>query len=233
MKRIHFHDLNFTKSEGSKGFSFFNFLFSSNSDLLGRIDVWLVSKMLGGLNNPPISIVLWNNEEISNLSPTEKPVTRIFIKDRISVIKLIVNPELNFGDLYSAGKIDIEGDMGAFIGLIYLHIHNKGKKSFISKFLIKRPRINSLSDSRKNVHHHYDIGNEFYKIWLDRKAMQYTCAYFPDSKYDSGNRTNCKDAPHMPQTSSATGTVSCRSWLWLGWFCPVYGERIWRERESL
>jgi cyclopropane-fatty-acyl-phospholipid synthase len=37
---------------------------------------------------------------------------------------------------------------------------------------------NSLPASRENVHHHYDIGNEFYQLWLDRQ-MLYTCAYFP------------------------------------------------------
>jgi cyclopropane-fatty-acyl-phospholipid synthase len=37
-----------------------------------------------------------------------------------------------------------------------------------------------LSESRRNIHHHYDLGNEFYKLWLDRKAMQYTCAYYPE-----------------------------------------------------
>ncbi|MDH3902537.1 MAG: cyclopropane-fatty-acyl-phospholipid synthase family protein, partial [Xanthomonadales bacterium] len=29
-------------------------------------------------------------------------------------------------------------------------------------------------------HHHYVIGNDFYRLWLDQEAMQYTCAYFPD-----------------------------------------------------
>ncbi len=37
-----------------------------------------------------------------------------------------------------------------------------------------------LSDSKRNIHHHYDIGNDFYKLWLDREALQYTCAYFAD-----------------------------------------------------
>jgi cyclopropane-fatty-acyl-phospholipid synthase len=37
-----------------------------------------------------------------------------------------------------------------------------------------------LHDSKRNIHHHYDIGNEFYKLWLDREALQYTCAYFAD-----------------------------------------------------
>ena len=31
--------------------------------------------------------------------------------------------------------------------------------------------------SRKNIHHHYDLGNDFYRLWLDDE-MTYTCAYF-------------------------------------------------------
>jgi cyclopropane-fatty-acyl-phospholipid synthase len=37
---------------------------------------------------------------------------------------------------------------------------------------------NSLDGSRRNVQHHYDVGNDFYKLWLDPQ-MIYTCAYFP------------------------------------------------------
>jgi cyclopropane-fatty-acyl-phospholipid synthase len=32
--------------------------------------------------------------------------------------------------------------------------------------------------SRENVHHHYDLGNEFYRLWLD-PGLLYTCAYYP------------------------------------------------------
>jgi cyclopropane fatty-acyl-phospholipid synthase-like methyltransferase len=34
------------------------------------------------------------------------------------------------------------------------------------------------SDSRNNIRHHYDLGNDFYRLWLDRQ-LSYTCAYFP------------------------------------------------------
>jgi cyclopropane-fatty-acyl-phospholipid synthase len=37
-----------------------------------------------------------------------------------------------------------------------------------------------LTESKRNIHHHYDIGNDFYKLWLDREALQYTCAYYAD-----------------------------------------------------
>jgi cyclopropane-fatty-acyl-phospholipid synthase len=41
-----------------------------------------------------------------------------------------------------------------------------------------RKGANTLRTARENVHRHYDLGNEFYRLWLDRE-MVYTCAYFP------------------------------------------------------
>jgi cyclopropane-fatty-acyl-phospholipid synthase len=35
-----------------------------------------------------------------------------------------------------------------------------------------------LTGSKKHIHHHYDIGNDFYELWLDDQRA-YTCAYFP------------------------------------------------------
>jgi cyclopropane-fatty-acyl-phospholipid synthase len=46
----------------------------------------------------------------------------------------------------------------------------------------RRKLAPDLHESKRNIHHHYDIGNEFYKLWLDREALQYTCAYFADPK---------------------------------------------------
>jgi cyclopropane-fatty-acyl-phospholipid synthase len=39
-------------------------------------------------------------------------------------------------------------------------------------------QANTVRGSRRNIHSHYDIGNDFYELWLDRQ-MVYTCAYFP------------------------------------------------------
>jgi cyclopropane-fatty-acyl-phospholipid synthase len=42
----------------------------------------------------------------------------------------------------------------------------------------RKPRANTLGGSRSNIYHHYDIGDDFYRLWLDRE-MVYTCAFFP------------------------------------------------------
>ena len=48
---------------------------------------------------------------------------------------------------------------------------------------------NSPTGARRNVHHHYDLGNEFYQLWLDRELV-YTCAYFaaPDMSLEEAQR---------------------------------------------
>src|SRR5262249_38881564 len=43
---------------------------------------------------------------------------------------------------------------------------------------LRRQNSNSLAGSRDNIHHHYDIGNDFYALWLG-DTMAYTCAYYP------------------------------------------------------
>src|SRR3569623_864318 len=47
---------------------------------------------------------------------------------------------------------------------------------------LKFPQLgqSNVADARDNIHHHYDIGNDFYRLWLDSELV-YTCAYFPDA----------------------------------------------------
>ena len=59
---------------------------------------------------------------------------------------------------------------------------NSAHIGIIKKYLahpLNRSRASAQGSSRDNIHHHYDLSNNFYKLWLD-KEMQYTCAYFPD-----------------------------------------------------
>ncbi|OGT29117.1 MAG: cyclopropane-fatty-acyl-phospholipid synthase [Gammaproteobacteria bacterium RBG_16_51_14] len=151
--------------------------FNSSNEVTG-FDRWVVTRLLARIGDPPISFVLWNNKKIA--SPGVLPRAQIRITCRYALYKLLLNPELNFGDLYSNGYIDIDGDMADCLRIIYHTLGKLKKYSFLS--LIDRYfcHPNTLPKVRQNIHHHYDIGNDFYQHWLDREAMQYTCAYFPD-----------------------------------------------------
>ena len=76
------------------------------------LDRWLATKLMEVVGNPPIRIVLWNDQAV--LAPKEAIATMHF-HDRGSLYKLITNPDLHFGDLYSSGRITVEGDLVAFL----------------------------------------------------------------------------------------------------------------------
>ncbi|MGE5241261.1 MAG: class I SAM-dependent methyltransferase [Bacteroidota bacterium] len=141
---------------------------------------WLARKLLGLLGDPPFTFVLWNGEEISSSAASR--IARVHIHDNEALQQLLLNPALHFGDLYSVGRIDVDGDLVRFLESAYRASASATKFHKLKKVqthLLNRPRQNHLAGSRENIHHHYDIGNEFYELWLDREAMQYTCAYFP------------------------------------------------------
>lgn len=141
------------------------------------LERFLVAKMLHAFGDPPIDVVLWNRQTIP--SRRGNAVARVLIRDRGALFKLVADPELNFGELYSAERIEVRGNLVDFLEAVYKVWPMSGQNRIDSLLApINDARRNSLSGSRRNIHHHYDIGNDFYKLWLDER-MLYTCAYFP------------------------------------------------------
>ena len=95
--------------------------------------------------------------------------------------EIIDDPVLFFGEAYMGGDIDYEGNLRTILDLAYKNkdIFEKESKVLgnISKLIPKSPNRN-----RKDIKYHYDIGNDFYSLWLD-ESMTYSCGYFeqPDN----------------------------------------------------
>src|SRR6266851_471204 len=103
------------------------------------------------------------------------PIIRL--KDRKTLIALLLNPEMNFGDLYCLGDVNVEGNLVRALETLY-QAPDRLITRIISRWL-GWLQSNSLRAARENIRHHYDISTDFYKLWLDPKLV-YTCAYFPD-----------------------------------------------------
>lgn len=147
--------------------------------LSGRVSAlerWVARRMLKSLGSPPISIRLWNGEVIGTTGAA--PIARIGLADRGALWKLASDPDYQFGELYSRGRLRVDGDLVALLEASYRSTSSGGTfRGYLAPWL-HRPRAGSLGHARANIHHHYDIGNDFYRLWLD-DAMVYTCAYFP------------------------------------------------------
>ncbi|HED13157.1 MAG TPA: class I SAM-dependent methyltransferase [Gammaproteobacteria bacterium] len=143
------------------------------------LDQWLCKRIMAMMGNPPFSFQLWDGCECN---AGVKTTYKVFLADRGALWLLVYDPEFYFGELYSSRRLIIQGDLVGFIELFYRHGHGPGHTwTELWHFLRHPPRMNSLNGSQKNIHHHYNIGNPFYALWLDTEATQYTCGYYPQA----------------------------------------------------
>jgi cyclopropane-fatty-acyl-phospholipid synthase len=147
--------------------------------LSGAFDAMLVRLLLKGFSGVPLGFALWDGTRLP--SDTARPVVWVHVHDRRSLVRLALNPDLQFGELYSAGRLDVEGSLMALGEAVYGVSLTSTVRSPIAAVLrfVNRPRDNAEQQSRENIHHHYDIGNDFYRLWLDGQLV-YTCACFAD-----------------------------------------------------
>lgn len=110
------------------------------------------------------------------------PQFTLWIRDLRTIGDILIDPEVGFGDAWSEGRVRLTGDLVAFLECAYETMQrlwsNPGwHVRLISRWLNLR-QANTVEGSRRNIHSHYDLGNDFYRLWLDNQ-MVYTCAYFP------------------------------------------------------
>lgn len=132
--------------------------------------------ILRSLGDPEIKVVMWDGEA---LDPTRDAPTMV-LRERSALWRLLFYPTLHFGDDYSAGRIDIEGGLESFLNRVYASYRRLPKPLKALQQALNgyhRLRGNPPVRSLDNITHHYDIGNDFYRLWLDQE-MVYTCAYY-------------------------------------------------------
>jgi cyclopropane-fatty-acyl-phospholipid synthase len=125
-----------------------------------------------------------------------------------------MNPRLGLGEAFMDGAVSVDGE--DIMGLVELvrrnnpwetggEIGNPGALKRMGKQLA-RPfqQLNSLTRSLSNVSHHYDLSNDFYRLWLD-EDMQYSCAYWADDVTSLENAQTAKKAHIAAKLALAPG----------------------------
>ena len=140
-------------------------------------DRWLAAKLQAWLQPVGIRAELWNGWSPWTPEGGAQPVGDVLFADRGALLKVTLDPDLQFGEMYMAGRVDIRGRLLDLLEAIG-HLPGRDRLSPRDWFGLTFPGANDRLTARSNVHHHYDLGNDFYALWLDRQ-MAYTCAYFP------------------------------------------------------
>ncbi|MCR4266859.1 cyclopropane-fatty-acyl-phospholipid synthase family protein [Nitratireductor sp. ZSWI3] len=122
---------------------------------------------------------------------------RIAIHTKSAERAVALDPMLAVPERYMEGEIDIvEGDIVSFLQLVYTNMDEAGKQAFLIKLgeALRYPfrrlqQFNTAARSKRNVHRHYDLSEELYRLFLD-EDMQYSCAYFetPDVSLEEAQR---------------------------------------------
>ena len=104
-----------------------------------------------------------------------KPEFTVTLKKPIPLTALMTSTSLSLGEAYMDGDLEIDGD------LYYALDHFLGQMDKFSTDESALKKLMFTSTAKKNqlkeVQSHYDLGNDFYKLWLD-ETMSYSCGYF-------------------------------------------------------
>ncbi len=125
-------------------------------------------------------LVRWPDGTSSRYGDAPPRVTLTF-RTRRAMRRLLREPSLGFGEGYMDGEIEVEGDLAALVRLAFddpLHSRPTPLPMKVANLLLKLRRRNTPRGARKNISDHYDLGEEFFRLWLDDE-MTYSCAYFP------------------------------------------------------
>jgi len=131
----------------------------------------------------------------------ENPII-LKLLDKSLNYKLLLNPDLYFGEAYTNGSLIIEnGTLTEFLEIVFKNIGRnniniygkiinklKGSYRYLTNF-------NKGFISKKNVSHHYDISEKLYDLFLDSNR-QYSCAYFKNEN-DSLEEAQANKIDHI------------------------------------
>jgi len=152
-----------------------------NRDAAGqRIGQRAARWFLNQAGNPDISIRLWTGDEVA--PPGSRPVGCLELRSLHALTRVLWSPSMGLGECYSNGEIEVHGDFLAVANEVTAAIARKKFGRYYgpkARALLRAAKFNSQNRSQHNVHHHYDLGNDFYRRWLDER-MVYTCAYFEE-----------------------------------------------------
>jgi len=159
--------------------------------------------LLDGLFPPPRSfgIGLWNETQ---LPASGRPSFQLVLKHPGALRCMFKPPiELSLGEAFILNDFDIEGDIFSAFPLMESFTRRSFSTGEITRVglgllglpatsprraegrgpLILRGKIHSRERDLLAVQYHYDVGNDFYSLWLDRN-LQYSCGYFPTGTED-------------------------------------------------
>ncbi|MCX8004433.1 MAG: class I SAM-dependent methyltransferase [Burkholderiaceae bacterium] len=120
----------------------------------------------------PLLIVLPDGERVEFGAP---PTITLTIRDEGALAALAQPTMAALGEAFVEGRVDLDGPMLDAVALAE-RLAELGGAPVGARVVAALSRHTPKQD-REAISYHYDVGNEFYRLWLDER-MVYSCAYF-------------------------------------------------------
>ncbi len=136
----------------------------------------------GNLTRGSLTVRLLEGQERTYRAEGQGPEASVQFQDLRCLRRLITKGALGLGESYMAGEWDSHDlvsliELGAWNERDWAEVIN-GRMIFrIFDHILQLARFNSRMGSKRNIAHHYDLGNDFYAAWLDR-SMTYSSALY-------------------------------------------------------
>ncbi len=132
------------------------------------------------LNSPETSfeVEFWDGTKEKYGSGAKK--IKLALKNKGVIKRILGGGSLGFGEEFMRGNILVEGNLQDFIKMGYgqnLVDFNLSLEDKLKIFYNYLSSLGTVLNSKRNISYHYDIGNDFYSLWLD-PTLTYSCAYF-------------------------------------------------------
>lgn len=151
--------------------------------------MWLLDRLLRHAINVGALEIRDAEGHVHRYGEPSVEAVRVHLTDRATAWKIARNPALATGEAFMDGRLVVDsGDIVDLIDLIGRNMRWDGDNPtrlalWNSQRLAARwEELNPRKRARQNVHHHYDLSDRLYDLFLDRER-QYSCGYFRD-----GNR---------------------------------------------
>ena len=150
------------------------------------LESMIIKKYFKQKNSVPFKIRLKDGKELSINEGSPKFVIKV--NGDIDKKSLLNSTSLALGEAYMDKVLDMEaGDLYDALDIVMARLDEFNvNENVLSKLMHSST---SKKNQKKEVTSHYDIGNDFYELWLD-ETMMYSCAYFKndnDTLYEAQN----------------------------------------------
>lgn len=157
----------------------------------------------------PVKVTYWDGKR--EVYGNGNPNIEIIFNDKIPISDITRNASLALGEAYMDKKIEIKGSLQQLIFGAYESANSFLRSSKFRKFMPQQKHTEQQSE--KDVQSHYDIGNDFYELWLD-PTLTYSCAYFKGSNKDDLEQAQIDKIKHIldklnPQKGQTLLDIGC------------------------